>query len=232
MHDFIVPARKAYRAVGGWQGAFGWFFILLGVPVFLELLRSHQDLNQVEGVGALLFLFLGIVLIAFFAGFSVVISTNPERDHVGWAALILLFGLSGTAYVLSGATLSVAVLAKHGFQVSFSPPQQTLDVGDLQAKMLFEALSTVPLLDIPATLGWEDPVPDPAAPLGWAALLVKLLLILVAGSGTYRLIRAATRMRRHRLASNASENPAAPDAGEDDTAGRPPNGITDDDAVP
>ncbi len=101
----------------------------------------------------------------------------------------MVVGLGGTCYLLTAAALSVSELSQIGWPVSYQPKQKSLDLGDVNLKILYEALDVVPFLDIPQTLGWEDPVPNPGAVLGWACLIVKVVLLIVVLSGVTKLVQ-------------------------------------------
>jgi hypothetical protein len=61
---------------------------------------------------------------------------------------------------------------------------------------VYEILDAVPILKIPATLGWEDPIPDPAAWGGVVFLLLKLIVIMLLAGLFSRLWVATRKMGR------------------------------------
>lgn len=189
MGKLASRVRRIYRSIGGWQGIFGALIIFLAIPLFGASATSDDALSEVEA-GAVWFVGIyGIVLIALFAGDAFRIGKYPEGEHIGTIAFLLFLGLSATAYLLTAGALAVATLSNSfGWDVSDVPAQDQLNLGDLHQEMLYEGLRTIPLIDIPSTLGWPDPISDPAPLLGWVSLFVKLVLVLVLISGIYRLI--------------------------------------------
>jgi len=202
----IRASKSCLAAVGGPWGVVAILVVLGGIPLFVEEIMSHVPLTEANPESVFIFLLYGTVLIVIFAILTALLTRNPKGEHVGWVAVLIFVGLSGTAYVLIAGAHALAVLSQRGIRISYSPKQATLDMSDLHAKLLFEALSTVPLLDVTGTLGWKDPVPHPAPALGWVDLAIKLLLILVVVSGIYRLFKAAGHARRWRLVTNPTGN--------------------------
>jgi hypothetical protein len=176
------------RAQAVFKACLGFVILAAGPALFLAELGSDQNLASASAFAAFVLLLYALVLGGMFAAFAHALSRHPEREHVGTAALVGYTGFSATAFLLAAAGESVGVMAQHGITVSLDPPQSRLDLGDINGKAFFEALDVLPLLDIPATLGWEDPVPDPAAPLGWVLVLVTLLMVLVVVSASYQLV--------------------------------------------
>jgi hypothetical protein len=196
MRKLASRVAKIYRGIGGWQGVFGAFIILLAIPLFAASATSDDALSDVAA-GAVWFVGIyGVVLIALFAGDAFRIGKNPEGEHIGTIGFLLFLGLSATAYLLTAGALAVATLSNSfGWDVSDVPAQDQVNLGDLHQEMLYEGLRTIPLIDVPSTLGWQDPISDPAPLLGWVSLFVKLILVLVLISGIYRLINVFRNLR-------------------------------------
>ena len=173
---------------------------ILVAPVFLYFaVVDDNPVTDADWRLAALCLVAGPGLAVLFWLLTKETRSDPSKRHVLVAVPLTVLGLSAVSILLLGAGQTVGVMADHGVTVSSSPPARQVGLDEIHGKLLYEAVDVIPLLDVPDTLGWEDPITDPAAPFGWILLSVKILLILVMVSAFASLYRALPAMRRSRL---------------------------------
>lgn len=120
------------------------------------------------------------------------VTREPEKWHIGWALDAAATGVAATSVSVLFAVQGMAWLAHHNHTITLKPAQSQLAMKDLYSKAVYEILDAIPILKIPATVGWEDPIPDPAAWGGVIFLLLKLVVI-VALAGLFSKLWVATR---------------------------------------
>jgi hypothetical protein len=103
--------------------------------------------------------------------------------------------VAATSVSIHFAVQSMVWLAHHNHAITLKPAQSVLTMKDLYGKALYEILDAVAILKIPATIGWEDPIPDPAAWGGAIFLLLKLVVIVLLAGISSRLWRATRKLR-------------------------------------
>jgi len=89
-------------------------------------------------------------------------------------------------------------LAHHNHSISVVPAPSDLRVKDLYGTAIYQILDAVPVLKIPSTLGWDNPVPDPGA-WGGVVLLALKLVVIVALASLFARLWAAARVMRKRV---------------------------------
>lgn len=209
--DVPEPAERR----SGWARTKGLFWMSIGLVVllygpiaFVSGLVGAEALTEADGGTAGLLIYLGAISAFMFVFVSRLVAKAPEHETIATGLFFAFTGVSATMYLLAGSAQFVAVLANHGQTVSLNPSQSSLDMNDIYGKLLHEALDVIPLLDISATLGWEDPIADPAASFGWILVIVKLILITVIVSTAYQLVRAAPKLHWRRPRSSPPAEPA------------------------
>lgn len=194
-----------------YKSAYGWLLFLVGPFLLLLSLRSTAGLDEADPTQMAFFLWIGLIELLVFAVFTRRLAKEPEKEHVGTVVVLAYLGISATAMLLYGLGQLAAVVGRNDTQITVRPAQSQLHMGDLYQKFLFDALDVVPVLEIPKTLGWDDPIPDPAAPLGIMLIFTKFVVVVIVIATAVRLLRAApnTRFRRNRGQGQAvSERPA------------------------
>lgn len=109
-----------------------------------------------------------------------------DWDHVVMTAY---YGCAGGAAAILSVSGVLLLLAAQDVTITVDPSQASATVGDVYATLTWEATSTIPLLDVPATLGWEKPVADPDAPFGVGVLVLKLAFLLVVIASATKVVR-------------------------------------------
>lgn len=100
----------------------------------------------------------------------------------GWAlsAVLALILVAGPALVmLVAGTVVINLAVGSDVSVSRTPTEATLIAGDVFRQLLWDCAAAIPVLDIPETIGWEEPITDPDAPMGIASLTVRAVFTLV-----------------------------------------------------
>ena len=67
---------------------------------------------------------------------------------------------------------------------------------DPYEELAWEAADTVPVLNLPDTLGWERPIADPDLPLGLASAFVRVVMVLFVIGSIAALIKDRRIARR------------------------------------
>jgi hypothetical protein len=191
-----------------YQAIIGWFFCLAGPIVFVLSLWSTDELNQVDSNAVIFAVAFSVTTLLIFALFSRRFAREAKNEHIGTALQLGLVGVSATAWLLLALGQITAVFAKNNHQISITPHQSQLHMGDVYRAFLFASLDVVPALEIPATLGWENPIADPAAPLGVMLVLAKFIVLVVVISSAVELIRAVPTSRFRRQRAQTQEQPA------------------------
>lgn len=101
----------------------------------------------------------------------------------------LILGIQGAGVVLLVLGQALVELASRGHAVVLTPSQSTATEGKLFAALLWHAAETIPLVELPGSLGWENPVPDPAWPLGAAQVVIRILFAGVLVSAVLEVWR-------------------------------------------
>lgn len=141
---------------------------------------------------------------------------NAGKVRITAAAVAAVVGISAASCSIYLAVQSMVWLAHGSHVIALRPAQSTLAIKDLYGKSIFEILNAIPLLKIPDTIGWEDPIPRPAMLGGIVLVLLKLLLLV----GFARLFSQMWQAARAREAQQSS--PSHPDSGPGAERRRPP----------
>jgi hypothetical protein len=122
---------------------------------------------------------------------------EAEKVHVASAFVVAVIGISTASTSIYFAVQVMVLLAHDSYAIASRPAQSELAVKDLYGKAVYEILDAIPILKIPATIGWGDPIPRPALLGGIVLLLLKLVLIVGFARLFSRLWSAARTMRRN-----------------------------------
>jgi hypothetical protein len=122
-------------------------------------------------------------------------SSEPAKWNIGWALKAAATGVAAASVSVLFFVQLMVRLVHHNQVITLKPAQSELAMKDLYGKAVYEILDAIPILKIPSTLGWEDPIPDPAAAGGIIFLLLKLVVI-VALAGLFSKLWVATRKMR------------------------------------
>jgi hypothetical protein len=114
---------------------------------------------------------------------------------VSGVATTVLTGSAGAALVVLVAGYVMTNLAADGHRIVNDPSQASLTQGDMYETLIWHASKAVPLVDIPGSTGWENPVTDPASPLGVTILGVRAVMALLFVGAVIRFYRG-TRGRK------------------------------------
>src|SRR5262245_15807586 len=87
-------------------------------------------------------------------------------------------GMLATAWLIVGAASWAVLLAVDGAVVRHSLAPNELTVGQVHQHMAWEVIGALPVVDIPATLGWERPIEDPAASIGVLSVMLRGVFVL------------------------------------------------------
>jgi hypothetical protein len=190
------------RLVGGAETLFNalmfsliLLILLLGPLPLLLSLQSNDELKEADSNSVVFFLILGIVYLGAFGFYAQLVVKKPEKEHIVTAAALVYLLFSATSILLYALAQLAAGMARNGTEISVHPAQSELHMGDLYQKFVFESLEAVPGLDIPKTLGWEDPISDPAWPLGLMLVMAKVVVLVLFISTVFALLKAAPKMR-------------------------------------
>ena len=55
-----------------------------------------------------------------------------------------------------------------GHTTTISPARSEVTAGELFGALMWQVADAVPLMEFPTSVGWENPIPDPAWPVGLA----------------------------------------------------------------
>ena len=80
---------------------------------------------------------------------------------------------SGAGFLLLLLGISLVIAARAGHTITITPRQAEVTEGEVFGSLVWQASSAVPVVDLPTSLGWENPVPDPAWPLGMVHVAVR-----------------------------------------------------------
>lgn len=152
----------------------------------------------------------GLMLFSFRRAVQQITSADGQV-HVVWAIVVAEIGLSVTCIVIFAAVQFMVWLAQDQHTITLQPAQSELAVKDLYGKAVYQILDAIPILKIPATIGWDDPIPHPAMFGGVVLLLLKLAVIVFIAGLFSRLWVAARAMRRNMRQRNQIEETADDD---------------------
>jgi hypothetical protein len=175
------------------------YFIPKGMTEAIPVTQVHGSANILWGVAVL------VLLVHVFSKY-VGVSTDPELWSIGWAFRSAAIGVIATGLAIVLAYASVIWLVQHHQIVTLKPAQSELAIKDVVGKAVYEILDAIPILNIPSTMGWEDPIPDPAAWGGIIFLLVKLVVVVALGRRFSKLWLATRRIS----ARTGAATPAPP----------------------
>jgi hypothetical protein len=195
--DGIAAAKPLW----GWLSeAAQWIGVavgqLLSVPFLIAGMMNTTLVTQYRGSANLIWAGVNAAFVGFVFWWLVWLMTRePESWHIGWALFAAITGVAATSVSVHFAVQSMVWLAHHNHAITLKPAQSVLAMKDLYGKALYEILDAVPILKIPATIGWEDPIPDPAAWGGIIFLLLKLVVIVLLAGIFSRLWRVTRKLR-------------------------------------
>jgi hypothetical protein len=179
---FLAAARARARAAADPVYTVFGYAVTLFAPLMLfwgvtdrRRVSAAADLDA--GALAVIIIFGGVSTFVFVLG-ARQLRVLPRR-RVRLALETALVGGAAVCYLIVGLSRLAIAYGAWGGSISIEPRQPDLLAGSVHAKFVWESLKSIPLLDVPRTLGWSDPMPRPDAALGWALVAFKLLMIAV-----------------------------------------------------
>jgi hypothetical protein len=103
------------------------------------------------------------------------LSTGREDFAAHRVGPIVVFLVQGAGFVLLALGIGLTAVARAGHAVTTTPDTADVTEGQLFGSLVWQASRAVPVVELPASLGWENPIPDPAWPLGLAHVAVRAL---------------------------------------------------------
>ena len=188
-----------------------WFVLcggfMGGLVVFAIAARSNDetplDEVAVNVPDTVVFAVGAVTSLVVFRGLAARTSTRDgeprDWDHI---VLTAYYGLVGGAASILSVSGILLLLVAQDVTITIDPSQATATVGDVYATLTWEALSTIPLLDVPATLGWEKPIVDPDAPFGVGVVVLKLAFLLVVIASAAKVVRLLRTPARDEVVSS------------------------------
>jgi hypothetical protein len=149
----------------------------------------------------------GNVLLAvlIFHLFVQLLTREREGIPIAWVLSAAAVGINAATASINFAVQVMVVLARDNHTITLKPAQSELAIKDLYRKAVYDILDTIPILKIPASVGWEDPITHFAALGGIIFLLLKLIVIVIVARIFVRLWVAVRKARfRHRIQSESS----------------------------
>jgi hypothetical protein len=167
---------------------------ILGVcAVVLGLMVSKPVMQYAAiPVGELIF---NILLAGWLSlAFRRVVRQVTATEGISIVSFLVLagIGVAVTCLLIFGAVQILVALAQHDFTITMQPAQSALLVKDLYAKGVYQIVDAVPILNIPDTIGFDDPIPHPAV-VGGTVLLALKLAVIVFVAGLFRRLWLAAR---------------------------------------
>jgi len=196
-HDSAIPARTPRKRppVKAW-GALVWMgfaIVWFGIVAWAISIRMRSDLPLVEASASPLDLIVGLLSIGFLVGAV----RDARRIAAGNEAFagrrvgpIVVFLVQGAGFLLLALGISLVIAARAGHRITVIPDQDAVTEGELFGSLVWQASRAVPVVELPTSLGWENPVPDPAWPLGLVHLAIRAVFAGVLVSTAVLLWRA------------------------------------------
>jgi hypothetical protein len=171
----------------------GYLIMLIG-PLGVALGLSWQTPLAAATTIHWAVVFTVVVWAALMILAAIIIAHNTAKDSnktvaIATALVIAFVVLSGPTLLISAVGLVVTNVATGGTDVVRNPPQDTTTVSDVYEQLTWDAVDTIPLVEVPKTLGWEAPISDPAAPLGIASLTIRLAIVLFTISSISLIVK-------------------------------------------
>ncbi len=191
----VEPADATWRALPSstlyWSGIGAFWLALLAWSI------SDRATSETRLVNAGAWPWISVALL-FAGSLTQVLVTSrhlrraaSSRSPVRFTQVLptVILGIQGAGVLLLVLGQVLVGLASGGHAVVLTPSQSTATEGQLFGALLWHAAGTIPLVELPASLGWENPVPDPAWPLGAAQVVIRILFAGVLISAALKVWR-------------------------------------------
>jgi hypothetical protein len=149
-----------------WFGGLGW---AIGIRM-----RSDSPLAEASTSGVHLIIGLpAIVFLVRAVRDARRVSTGREAFAASRVGPIVVFLVQSAGFLLLALGTSLVMAARAGHTITINPDQAEVTEGEIFSSLVWQASRAVPVVELPTSLGWENPVPDPAWPLGLVHLAIK-----------------------------------------------------------
>jgi hypothetical protein len=137
--------------------------------------------------------FVGVIAVLFatvcYLSARALTKESDKTLSVLTATAFALFIASSACYFIALAGQILVRLAADGHLIVFTPTQSSVTVGTVYRQLLWHAVDTVPVLNIPNSLSWERPIRDPAPLLGIASVMLRLIMVLIVIASAKTIIQ-------------------------------------------
>jgi hypothetical protein len=180
--DGAVVSSKADLVSWAWI-AFGLTVLGYAIGVLVYGVTSHRpaprtDVNPIAIYG--IFLVTGVVgpIIILVTEALEIRRNKLQKVKTSHAILLAAVAGVGAFFALAGLGTLAHWMASRGIALS-ADPAVAVEVRDGYLAFYWEALNAVPVLELAETIGWEKPITDPSAALGWLLAATRTLFVLV-----------------------------------------------------
>jgi hypothetical protein len=179
-HDSVIPGATAgdRPAATAW-GALGWMVVAIfwsaGLAWAMTIrMRSDSPLAEASTSGLDLLLgLLSVVFLVLAVRDARRVSSGREAFAASRVGPIVVFLVQSAAFLLVALGTILVIAARAGHTITFTPDQAEMTEGQLFSSLVWQASRAVPIVELPTSLGWENPIPDPAWPLGLVHLAIR-----------------------------------------------------------
>jgi hypothetical protein len=175
-----------------------WF----GVVAWAISIRMRSDLPLVDASASGLDVLVGLLSIGVLARAvrdARRVSAGSESFAPNRVGPIVVFLVQGAGFLLLALGISLVIAARAGHTITITPGPAEVTEGELFGSLVWQASRAVPVVELPTSLGWENPVPDPAWPLGLAHLAIRAVFAGVLVSTAVLLWRTWRKRRTSAL---------------------------------
>ena len=191
----VDPEGTTWRALAPdslyWTGIGAFWLALLAWSISDRAMSEARLVNTTAPQWiSVAFLFAGSLAQILFVGRHLrrAASSQSPVDFTRVLPTVIL-GIQGAGILILVLGQALVGFASAGHTVVLTPSQSTATEGQLFGALLWHAARTIPLVELPASLGWENPVPDPAWPLGAAQVVIRILFAGVLISAALKVWR-------------------------------------------
>lgn len=179
-HDSGIPAPVPGERppATGWASLvwMGFAIFWFGGLAWAISIRMRSDSPLAEASTSGLYLIVGLPSIVFLVRAvrdARRVSTVREAFAASRVGPIVVFLVQSAGFLLLALGTSLVIAARAGHTITITPDQAEVTEGELFSSLVWQASRAVPVVELPTSLGWENPVPDPAWPLGLVHLVIK-----------------------------------------------------------